>query len=108
RFKNAAEFEDMVLKVSQGSTNSSSNSTTNSTTNSSTNSSINSSINSTLVKVKDVGRVELGAESYLADAKFTLPGSDPKPAVGLGIYQLPGSNALDVAHAVEEQIAILA
>ncbi|MHC5610500.1 MAG: efflux RND transporter permease subunit [Nostoc sp.] len=96
RFKNAAEFEDMVLKVSQGSTNSSSNSTT------------NRSINSTLVKVKDVGRVELGAESYLADAKFTLPGSDPKPAVGLGIYQLPGSNALDVAHAVEDKIAILA
>ncbi|MEH2245656.1 efflux RND transporter permease subunit [Nostoc sp.] len=83
RFKDAAEFEEMVLKVGQVGT------------------------SSTLVKVKDVGRVELGAESYLADAKFTLPGSTPKAAVGLGIYQLPGSNALDVAHAVEEQIATL-
>ncbi|MCC5656372.1 efflux RND transporter permease subunit [Nostoc sp. XA010] len=83
RFKDAAEFEDMVLKVSQGGT------------------------NSTLVKVRDVGRVELGAENYLADARFTIPGNDPKAAVGLGIYQLPGSNALDVAHAVEEQIKIL-
>lgn len=83
RFKDAAEFEEMVLKVGQVGT------------------------SSTLVKVKDVGRVELGAESYLADAKFTLPGNTPKPAVGLGIYQLPGSNALDVAHAVEEQIATL-
>ena len=103
RFKDAAEFEEMVLKVSQGGTNS----TTNSNTNSNTNSTTNSNTNSTLVKVRDVGRVELGAESYLADAKFTLPGSTPKAAVGLGIYQLPGSNALDVAHAVEEQIATL-
>ncbi|MEH1902281.1 MAG: efflux RND transporter permease subunit [Nostoc sp.] len=95
RFKDAAEFEDMVLKVSQG------------RTNGSTNSSTSSSTSSTLVKVRDVGRVELGAESYLADAKFTLPGSNPKPAVGLGIYQLPGSNALNVAHAVEDQIKIL-
>ncbi|MEH1967598.1 efflux RND transporter permease subunit [Nostoc sp.] len=84
RFKDAAEFEDMVLKVGQGGT------------------------NSTLVKVRDVGRVELGAESYLADAKFTIPGNAPKAAVGLGIYQLPGSNALNVAHAVEEQVKTLA
>ncbi len=83
RFKDAAEFEDMVLKVGQSGT------------------------NSTLVKVRDVGRVELGAENYLADAKFTIPGNAPKAAVGLGIYQLPGSNALKVAHAVEEQIKIL-
>ncbi|AVH67081.1 MULTISPECIES: efflux RND transporter permease subunit [unclassified Nostoc] len=99
RFKDAAEFEDMVLKVSQGGTNSTTNGTTNGTTNSTT--------NSTLVKVRDIGRVELGAESYLADAKFTIPGNAPKAAVGLGIYQLPGSNALNVAHAVEEQIKIL-
>ncbi|NEU74683.1 efflux RND transporter permease subunit [Hassallia byssoidea VB512170] len=89
RFKDVAEFEDMVLKVGQigNSTNPTS---------------------STLVKVRDVGRVELGAENYLADAKFTLPGNNPKPAVGLGIYQLPGSNALQVAHAVEERITELA
>ncbi|MEH1831127.1 MAG: efflux RND transporter permease subunit [Nostoc sp.] len=101
RFKDAAEFEDMVLKVSQGGTNSTTNST------STTNSISNSTRNSTLVKLRDIGRVELGAESYFADAKFTIPGNAPKPAVGLGIYQLPGSNALDVAHAVENQIEIL-
>ncbi|MDZ7951702.1 efflux RND transporter permease subunit [Nostoc sp. DedQUE09] len=91
RFKDAAEFEDMVLKVSPAGTSSTTNNPT----------------NSTLVKVRDVGRVELGAENYLADAKFTIPGNAPKAAVGLGIYQLPGSNALKVAHAVEEQIKIL-
>ncbi|MEH2329952.1 efflux RND transporter permease subunit [Nostoc sp.] len=103
RFKDAAEFEDMVLKVSQGGTNSTTNNTTNGTTNSAT----NSATNSTLIKVRDIGRVELGAENYLADAKFTIPGNAPKAAVGLGIYQLPGSNALNVAHAVENQIKIL-
>ncbi|RCJ38443.1 RND transporter [Nostoc punctiforme NIES-2108] len=91
RFKDAAEFEDMVLKVSPAGTNSTTNNPT----------------SSILVKVRDVGRVELGAENYLADAKFTIPGNAPKAAVGLGIYQLPGSNALKVAHAVEEQIKIL-
>ncbi|WP_341528290.1 efflux RND transporter permease subunit [Nostoc sp. UHCC 0302] len=90
RFKEAAEFEDMVLKVSP----SDGSSTTTST----------NATSSTLVKVRDVGRVELGAESYLSDAKFALSGSNPKPAVGLGIYQLPGSNALQVAHAIEEKI----
>jgi hydrophobe/amphiphile efflux-1 (HAE1) family protein len=90
RFKEAAEFEDMVLKVSPAD---------GSSTTTSTN-----ATSSTLVKVRDVGRVELGAESYLSDAKFALSGSNPKPAVGLGIYQLPGSNALQVAHAIEEKI----
>ncbi|MBH8565283.1 efflux RND transporter permease subunit [Nostoc sp. CENA67] len=83
RFKDVSEFENMVLKVGEAGS-------------------------GTLVKVRDVGRVELGAESYLADARFTIPGNNPKPAVGLGIYQLPGSNALQVAHAVEEQITELA
>jgi HAE1 family hydrophobic/amphiphilic exporter-1 len=98
RFKDAAEFEDMVLKVGQVGNNTNAGGAVNT----------NYATSSSLVKVRDVGRVELGAENYLADAKFTLPGSNPKPAVGLGIYQLPGSNALNVAHAVEEQIEELA
>lgn len=81
RLKNVSEFENLVLKVSPG---------------------------GTLLKLADVGRVELGAENYSSDAKFTLPGNKPKAAVGLGVYQLPGSNALQVARAVEAQIATLA
>jgi hydrophobic/amphiphilic exporter-1 (mainly G- bacteria), HAE1 family len=81
RLKNASEFENLVLKVSTG---------------------------GTLLKLSDVGRVELGAENYTSNAKFTLPGKQPKAAVGLGVYQLPGSNALQVAKAVEAQIATLA
>jgi hydrophobic/amphiphilic exporter-1 (mainly G- bacteria), HAE1 family len=45
----------------------------------------------TLVRVKDVGRAELGAEDYSSDLQFN--GHD---AVGLGITQLSNANALDV------------
>ncbi|MBZ5679557.1 MAG: multidrug efflux RND transporter permease subunit [Acidobacteriia bacterium] len=45
----------------------------------------------TLVRLKDVGRAELGAESYGSDLKFN--GQD---AVGIGVTQLSTANALDV------------
>jgi HAE1 family hydrophobic/amphiphilic exporter-1 len=44
-----------------------------------------------LVRVKDVGRAELGAESYTSELRF-----NGKQAVGLGITQLPTANALTV------------
>ncbi|NJK54556.1 MAG: efflux RND transporter permease subunit [Pleurocapsa sp. SU_5_0] len=55
-----------------------------------------------LIKLRDVGRAELGAENYDTSAKFK-----GKPAVGMGIFQLPGSNALEVGTAVKEAIAEL-
>src|SRR2546426_8292746 len=45
----------------------------------------------TLVRVKDVGRVELGAEDYGSELQF-----DGKDAVGIGITQLSTANALEV------------
>jgi multidrug efflux pump len=49
--------------------------------------------------LKDVGRTELGARSQ--DQSLTLDG---KPSVGLAIFQLPGSNALDVADRVKARM----
>lgn len=46
----------------------------------------------TLVKRQDVGRAELGAQSYNGFLRFS-----GQEAVGLGIGQLVGSNALDIA-----------
>ncbi|HEY7329065.1 MAG TPA: efflux RND transporter permease subunit [Gemmataceae bacterium] len=43
--------------------------------------------------------VELGAQSY--DQTCTMDG---KPSVALSVYQLPGSNALDVANKVKERM----
>ena len=44
-----------------------------------------------LVRVKDVGRAELGAESYTSELRF-----NGKQAIGFGITQLPTANALTV------------
>jgi multidrug efflux pump subunit AcrB len=56
-------------------------------------------VGSTLVHLKDVANIELGAQSY--DQTCTLDG---KPSVALSVYQLPGSNALDVAKRVKERM----
>ena len=48
-----------------------------------------------LVRLKDVGRAELGAENYAVAA--ALPGQE---AVGFGVIQLPTANALDVSRGV--------
>lgn len=63
---------------------------------------IKTETNGTLVKLKDVGRVELGAKDYTTSALV-----QGKPGVGMLIYQLPGSNALNTAKGVEAQIAEL-
>ncbi|WP_456432200.1 efflux RND transporter permease subunit [Nitratifractor sp.] len=51
------------------------------------------------VRLRDVARIELGSESYLWSAYY-----DNKPAALLGIYQLPGANALDVAKRVKAKL----
>jgi HAE1 family hydrophobic/amphiphilic exporter-1 len=53
----------------------------------------------TLVRVKDVGHAELGAEDYGAILRFN--GHD---AVGLAVTQLPGANALDVDKAAKAEL----
>src|ERR671935_241296 len=54
---------------------------------------------SSLVYLKDVANIELGAQSY--DQTCTLDG---RPSVALSVYQLPGSNALDVAQRVKDRM----
>jgi multidrug efflux pump subunit AcrB len=56
-------------------------------------------VGSALVHLKDVANIELGAQSY--DQTCTLDG---KASVALSVYQLPGSNALDVAKRVKERM----
>src|SRR6266550_5387375 len=59
--------------------------------------------NGQMVYVRDVGRVELGAQTY--SQIFTLNG---KPAAGIGIFQTLEANALDVAGEVAAKMAHLA
>jgi hydrophobic/amphiphilic exporter-1 (mainly G- bacteria), HAE1 family len=75
RLKSAAEFDNLVVATGE---------------------------QGNLIKLKDIGRAELGAENYNTSAKFK-----GKPAVGMGIFQLPGSNALEVGNAVKKTVAEL-
>ncbi len=52
-----------------------------------------------IVRVRDVARVEMGAQNYNQSCTF-----DGKPSVGLTVYQLPGTNALDVADRVRAKM----
>ncbi len=56
-----------------------------------------------ITRLRDVGRVELGARSYSQIFKV-----DSKPAGGIAIYQLPGANALDTAKGVRKLLDSLA
>ena len=53
----------------------------------------------TLVRLKDVGRAELGAEDYGTIVRFN--GQD---SMGIAITQLPGANALDVDKGVRREL----
>jgi len=64
RLSEAAQFDNIILKTNS---------------------------DGTLVRLKDVGRAELGAESYSSDLQFK--GQD---AVGIAVTQLSTANALDV------------
>ncbi len=56
-----------------------------------------------ITRVRDIGRVELGAQTY--GEAFNL---DKHPAAGIAIYQLPQANALNVAKEVRAKMTELA
>jgi HAE1 family hydrophobic/amphiphilic exporter-1 len=76
RLDDTSQFEDIILKTGN---------------------------NSDVTRVRDVGHVELGAQTY--SQMFSL---NKKPAAGIGVFQSPGANALDVEHAIEKKMAELA
>ena len=53
-----------------------------------------------VVRVKDVASVELGSQDYNVVTRF-----DGKPTAAMGIYQLPGSNAVQTAKEVRKLMA---
>lgn len=73
RLKSVKEFENITLRVNQ---------------------------DGSLIRLKDVARVELGGENY-----NTVSRINGKPAAGLGIKLATGANALDTAKAIKEQLA---
>lgn len=78
RFERAEDFENIVVKV-------------------------DGENGGRITRLKDVGRVELGAQSY--SYAFAMQG---QPAAGIGIFLLPGANAIQVAEAVRAKMDELA
>jgi hydrophobe/amphiphile efflux-1 (HAE1) family protein len=56
-----------------------------------------------VVRVKDIGSVELAAQDYTTNSYL-----DRDPAVALGVFQRPGSNALSTARAIRTTMNDLA
>lgn len=52
-----------------------------------------------ITRLKDIARVELGSQSYSQFFKY-----NGRPAGGLAIYQLPGSNAINTAKGVRKKM----
>jgi HAE1 family hydrophobic/amphiphilic exporter-1 len=75
RLSEAEQFEDIVVKAGR---------------------------DGALVRIRDVGRVELGAETYTSNLRFG--GLD---AAGLGIQLLPSANALETFQGVVDEMARL-
>jgi HAE1 family hydrophobic/amphiphilic exporter-1 len=76
RLDDTAEFEDIIVKTGSS---------------------------GDVTRVRDVGRVELGAQTY--SQVFSL---NKRPAAGIGVFQSPGANALEVEKAVTRKMAELA
>ncbi|HLL54980.1 MAG TPA: efflux RND transporter permease subunit, partial [Myxococcaceae bacterium] len=72
RLREPAQFEDIILKTGEG---------------------------GSLVRLKDVGRAELGAEDYSSVLRF-----NGHRAVGVGVLQLPGANSLEVSRDVRAEL----
>ncbi|CDZ78212.1 Efflux pump membrane transporter BepG [Legionella massiliensis] len=87
QLSNPEEFEDIIVK----------------TVSTQSNQSANQSTTAQVVRVRDVGRVELGSSNY-----SMLANLNNKPTAAIGIYQLPGANALEVANEVKNTVAKMA
>ena len=60
---------------------------------------IHSNADGSVLRLKDVGRIELGSYTYGSSTRI-----DGKSGLNIGIYQLPGSNSSDVQIAIKEMM----
>ncbi len=56
-----------------------------------------------VVRLRDVARIEMGAGSYALRSQL-----NNQEAVGIGVFQAPGANAIDLSNAVRAKMAELA
>jgi multidrug efflux pump len=96
RLQTAQQFGNIILKTDAGDT--SQNMAQSSTP--ATNTQANVDIVATpIVRVRDVADIELAALNYDLSSRL-----DGQPQAGIGVFQLPGTNALDVAAAIRAKM----
>ncbi|CAE6817553.1 Efflux pump membrane transporter BepE [Paraburkholderia nemoris] len=76
RLSDPAEFENIIIRAASGA--------------------------AAIVRLKDIGRAELGQKDYSIRSKF-----QGKPATVIAVYQQPGANALDVSKQVRATLATM-
>ncbi|WP_313570389.1 multidrug efflux RND transporter permease subunit OqxB [Pantoea piersonii] len=64
---------------------------------------LKTSSDGSLVRLRDVARIEMGSGSYALRSQL-----NNKDAVGIGIFQAPGANAIDLSNAVRAKMNELA
>jgi HAE1 family hydrophobic/amphiphilic exporter-1 len=72
RLENAQQFEEIIIRADPG---------------------------GSILRIKDIARVELGAENYASFAQL-----DGGMATNIGIYSLPGANAIQMAKSVRAEM----
>jgi multidrug efflux pump len=80
RLEDIEQFQDIVIKTNEGTLEEGRSS-------------------NAVVRLRDIARVELGAQQY-----DQISHLDGRPSVGLAIFQLPGSNALQVANTIKKKM----
>jgi hydrophobe/amphiphile efflux-1 (HAE1) family protein len=60
---------------------------------------IRTNVDGSIIRIRDIGRTELGTESYDIESFY-----NGKPSAGLAIRQAPGANALETADAVKAKL----
>ncbi|MBV9123417.1 MAG: efflux RND transporter permease subunit, partial [Planctomycetes bacterium] len=96
RLQTVKQFGDIVIKAGSGNPNSGASPAAASPSPGSPTATLPST---PIVYLRDVAQIELGAQNYDVDSRL-----DGEPSAGLAIFQLPGSNALDVTNRVKSRI----
>lgn len=63
---------------------------------------IRANTDGSFIRLRDISRIELGAQSYASTAKL-----NNKPSTAIAVYLSPGANALDVADSVYAELDVL-
>ncbi|HEX7448433.1 MAG TPA: efflux RND transporter permease subunit, partial [Pirellulales bacterium] len=63
---------------------------------------VKTNLDGTVVRLRDVGHAELGAQSYDVDSDL-----DGDPAITMVVFQLPGANSIDVSNRVRREMETL-